>query len=761
MAAFYLKSTNWTTSLDLVVIALISGFGFGFLLGRSTFDPISVFWMSLSFTLVMLFLLLSLVADTSVPLVNTIFSIFYQAGISVHEYSSGIEIHSPLIILLVLIIIFWLVGLIGAYLYTRYRVISASLILIVLIFALIDYFLPEKERNPWITAIAALIGMLLYIYKNSEALVEKSKSNRTPNHSTLHWSDRLGIIFTVMMIIGIAWSIPVVVRAATAGTPEAQRFSHFSYRIQDNFARLTASLRGSARSTAISFSSNLPLGTRAAKGDSIIFTAEASQDLSAENRIYWRSKVYEIYDKGVWQLGEQKQMLLEGGTQILQPIEIPNESKVTYRVKANSSLGDYFFPGELVTINNPANLIFTPQNDGGKDIIAIEPENTVLPGFGYRVDVLFTPKSEEELINAQGKIPDWVGTRYLQIPEAIKPAVQALAEKITANTTTNYEKTKAINDFMRSNYRYNENVEIPTNGRDRIEWFLFEKREGFCNYFASAEVILLRAIGIPARLAVGFSSGEITENGLTFTVKSKNRHAWPEVFFPGEGWVIFEPTPSLPEIQYSIPENDSAVVNEGAIPDSTLGAQSQRVEDNPPENGNSDIASPKTEINSLRGRGYDSLPAVILMAGLMIIFPLILFERKDRQTKLHVLLAIRAKILELGIPNPLALESTINHSRIPDIEYVYNDTVRIGSFLFGVSLGKKTPAEIIHELVSRCPEIALEAEAMLTEYQNWVFGELETDDRKAQAMGRIIQSKMIKLKIADFYHFIFRTGSGA
>src|SRR5687767_11533052 len=81
-----------------------------------------------------------------------------------------------------------------------------------------------------------------------------------------------------------------------------------------------------------------------------------------------------------------------------------------------------------------------------------------------------------------------------------------------------------------------------------LEWFLFNWKSGYCNYYASAEVLMLRSLGIPARLAVGYAQGEENDDG-TFTVYERDAHAWPQVYFPAIGWVDFEPTASQPPIE--------------------------------------------------------------------------------------------------------------------------------------------------------------------------------------------------------------------
>ena len=94
------------------------------------------------------------------------------------------------------------------------------------------------------------------------------------------------------------------------------------------------------------------------------------------------------------------------------------------------------------------------------------------------------------------------------------------------------------------------NIPPTPQGVDPIDVFLFSDRQGFCNHFATAEVLLLRSIGIPARLAIGFAEGEYDEISDLYVVRIKDTHAWPEVYFADYGWVIFEPTTNQVPLVY-------------------------------------------------------------------------------------------------------------------------------------------------------------------------------------------------------------------
>ena len=125
--------------------------------------------------------------------------------------------------------------------------------------------------------------------------------------------------------------------------------------------------------------------------------------------------------------------------------------------------------------------------------------------------------------------------------------IQTLAEQVTSGQSTPYDQAQAITNYLRNTIQYTLTVPSPPPGEDPAVWVLFDYKKGFCNYYASDEVLMLRSIGIPARLAVGFAEGSSNNdssvaNSVSFTVLNHDAHAWPEVYFPNIGWVEFEPT---------------------------------------------------------------------------------------------------------------------------------------------------------------------------------------------------------------------------
>jgi hypothetical protein len=142
------------------------------------------------------------------------------------------------------------------------------------------------------------------------------------------------------------------------------------------------------------------------------------------------------------------------------------------------------------------------------------------------------------------KLPDTPDI-YLQIP-ALDSRIEELAKRITKTQNRKFDKARALQQYLRSNYGYSLALRGTPNNKDPLAMFLFDIKEGHCEYFATAMTIMLRQIGIPARLVNGFRSGEYNSIGDNWIVRQYNAHSWVEAYFPPYGWIEFDPTPSDP-----------------------------------------------------------------------------------------------------------------------------------------------------------------------------------------------------------------------
>jgi transglutaminase-like putative cysteine protease len=134
---------------------------------------------------------------------------------------------------------------------------------------------------------------------------------------------------------------------------------------------------------------------------------------------------------------------------------------------------------------------------------------------------------------------------FLQLPESSE-RVEALAREITGSKTSAYEKAQAIEAYLSRNYRYSLDIS-PGKQTRPLEEFLFERKTGYCEHYATAMVVLLRNVGVPARLVTGFLATEWNEYGNYYLVRQRDAHAWVEVHLPNSGWVTMDPTPAVSE----------------------------------------------------------------------------------------------------------------------------------------------------------------------------------------------------------------------
>jgi transglutaminase-like putative cysteine protease len=149
-----------------------------------------------------------------------------------------------------------------------------------------------------------------------------------------------------------------------------------------------------------------------------------------------------------------------------------------------------------------------------------------------------------------GPIPGEIRDTFLQLPE-VDDRILQLTQSIVAPLDNQFAKARAIEEHLRGNYGYSLNLRGNPGRGDPLAAFLFDVREGHCEYFASAMTVMLRQAGIPARLVNGFTAGTYNSLARAWSVRQRNAHSWVEAYFEPYGWVEFDPTPAAPPVQRS------------------------------------------------------------------------------------------------------------------------------------------------------------------------------------------------------------------
>jgi Transglutaminase-like superfamily/Domain of unknown function (DUF4129)/TgpA N-terminal domain len=184
------------------------------------------------------------------------------------------------------------------------------------------------------------------------------------------------------------------------------------------------------------------------------------------------------------------------------------------------------------------------------DVEAVFSQEDVAEGDAYAVTGLTSTAGLDQLRGAGDDYPTWVTDRYLGLPETITDRTRDLASQLAAGQSNAFDTARAVEEYVRSTIAYNENIDPPPDNQDVVDYVLFESQEGYCEYYASAMAVLLRAEGIPSRVVGGYFPAPYDENEGGHLYREKNAHLWVEVFFPQYGWIPFEPTANREQLDY-------------------------------------------------------------------------------------------------------------------------------------------------------------------------------------------------------------------
>ena len=164
-------------------------------------------------------------------------------------------------------------------------------------------------------------------------------------------------------------------------------------------------------------------------------------------------------------------------------------------------------------------------------------------GIKYTVVSTLTSPDPEVIERAAGRIPKSYAP-YLNLPDTIPDRVIDMARDVTKDADSPYQKALALETYLRTKLQYTLEMEEPPAGQDPVDFFLFDRQQGHCEYFSSAMALMARAAGLPSRNVNGFLGGEWNEYDNYIAVRSGDAHSWVEIYIGGYGWVTFDPTPS-------------------------------------------------------------------------------------------------------------------------------------------------------------------------------------------------------------------------
>lgn len=319
----------------------------------------------------------------------------------------------------------------------------------------------------------------------------------------------------------------------------------------------------------IGFDTNLDLRYRGGLSDAVVMVVRSP------SRSYWRSHSYDTYTGVSWTQSDDRLVDVERRVGVVYELRRPlgGPPTATRRDQSAPEPGDQEIVQSFTIVREQPNLIFAAYRaskifitaervslDSGDGLRVPEP---LKPGLTYSV-ISRRPEFEPDLLRqASTEYPPDIARRYLQLPANITERTRALARNLAAPYDNNFDRVTALTNHLLAEYPYNFFPPPHPPGAEAVDTFLFEDREGFCEQYVTALVVMARSLGIPARLAAGYGSGDYNPVTNYYEVRFSHAHSWAEVYFPEYGWVPFDPTPGWTPQPYPTPVQNWLFANSG------------------------------------------------------------------------------------------------------------------------------------------------------------------------------------------------------
>jgi transglutaminase-like putative cysteine protease len=292
------------------------------------------------------------------------------------------------------------------------------------------------------------------------------------------------------------------------------------------------------------FSDRVQLGQigRIQQSKSVVMHIQIDGDKVGKYDLHWRGVALGEFDGHTWSSPREQFVLrrqLDNSFAVLDPDIISRtgrEKIIRYHVLMEPIGTNVFFlaPRGRSVSGNYRNLT----SDSGGAVYDLDSQHMVSQ---YEATSDIARPTPGELRKAGRNYSEQIIDHYLDLPGE-DPRVAQLASQVTNSATNEYDKAAALETYLRTRYGYT--LELPrTSVKDPIANFLFERKQGHCEYFASAMAVMLRTLGIPSRVVNGFRSDEFNDITGSYVVRAKDAHSWVEAYFPGYGWQTFDPTP--------------------------------------------------------------------------------------------------------------------------------------------------------------------------------------------------------------------------
>lgn len=569
LLAIVLTSTAWTLSqivrgldLELLLTIVLVGTALGWLLARSPIRSLVALPLSVLLAFVIVFVRVGQLGDRLFAVLAAMgrvvwdaqFAIFYTAPLLgaveslrvgiftlmtrlqvwMRALATGQAVYEPVALALVWCFVLFLAAAWAAWSLRRAQRAFDALLPMVLLLALVLAF---TGRDAWVMFVVMAIWLCLMVAVPFRARVQSWERQAIPSAEGL-WFD-LALIAAPAIIVLLTLSIlaPVISPRAIAEwvdtwgrtTADTSQMISSSFGIEPAPARRTNTALHRLSSPGLPRSHLLGASPELLQKPALtIQMQETPNDARAQ---YWRGATYDEYTGRGWFSSGFTLQEYRADASVWREA-IPADQALSQTVHAEDFSGLIYVAGTLNRVDKDFQIAWRQPGDMFGAQVNANP---------YRAESFVLSVDTAALRAAGENYPAWIRSQYLRVPDTVPPRVLALARDLTATEPTPFDRARALEAYLNT-LPYSLDVPLPPRDRDVVDYFLFDLRRGYCDYYATAMAILARAAGLPARLAVGYATGTYDSATRTYHVKQADAHAWTQIYFPSYGWVDFEPT---------------------------------------------------------------------------------------------------------------------------------------------------------------------------------------------------------------------------
>jgi len=519
------------------------------------------------------------------------------------------------------------------------------------------------DQNGYVLAVLVLTLALL-LWSNYTGAIANAALSRVRLTGDARWDFWESGLVAMAALIVLAIMLPPLSTVDRSVDVESSAFTSWAQLLQTLSHPGQIGTGGAGRGTT-GFSADVLLNSSLKRTHEVVFTYTLTGDFIGPH--YFRGVDETVTSGGAWRYfdnGSERQAVPKGQV----PVFGEDYAKLAvagFKVRMISPPAGnndiLFYPGRLYRASRDTVAVETLVTGTGGALLNIDRLSSVSPrtsNGNYDVTVEYSTATDVDLQGASTVYPNWL-TPYRTLPpngyrsRGVLDDIHKLALDVTAGTHNPYDAAVAIETFLRSDpFKYTLDPKRDPQGGDPIHFFLFNSYEGYCEFFATAMGDMLRSLGIPARLVSGFGPGTYDNATNNYVVRSEDAHSWVEVYFPGYGWIEFEPTKDTNNTYFPITRGasgtnlcfrDLGCENPGGASSGSITIPGQR-----PESGGTNV---QEKAPAGVGAGFLRIPDATTLTkiiGIAVAVLLLLFAMAARYLRPRTVMGVWRRTLVLA-----------------------------------------------------------------------------------------------------------------